>query len=193
MRTRRILWLFSLTLSFMLFNVYPGWSQPLAGVRPKPGTPAPIITHAYSIEKGRYGDILKIYIEADDPNGEMLRIATTVDQVGYGHYPTDWIYLKPRYQHHLAGYLQWNTFSSNARRLREWTQITIKVSVFDRAGNESNQVAFPFEFVSEVISNLPPPAPFNDGNLPRLGHININLFEPTDMGRGGPDVGRGDF
>jgi len=98
-----------------------------------------------------------------------------------------------QYQHHLAGYLQWNTFSSNARRLREWTQIAIKVSGFDRAGNESDQVAFPFEFVSEVISNSPPPAPFNDGNLLRLGHININHFEPTDMGRGGPDGGRGDF
>jgi len=54
-------------------------------------------------------------------------------------------------------------------------------------------MAFPFEFVSEVISNPPPPAPFNDGNLPRLGHININLFEPTDMERGGPNGGRGDF
>ena len=27
-----------------------------------------------------------------------LRIASVVDEVGYGHYPTDWIYLKPEYE-----------------------------------------------------------------------------------------------
>jgi hypothetical protein len=187
MKTRRIFCLSILTLAFILFNVYPGWSQPLGGAHPKPGIPAPIITHAYAIEKGRYGDILKIYIEADDPNGEMLGIATVVDQVGYGRYPTDMIYLKPQSGHHLLGYLQWNTFSSNTSRLREWTQITMKVSVFNKAGTESNEVVFPFEFVSEVISNPPLPAPFNNGNVSLLGHIHINLFEPTDMGKGGAD------
>jgi hypothetical protein len=166
-------------------TVSPGWSQPLGGPYTRPGMPAPIITHAYAIEKGRYGGILKIYIEADDPNDEMLGIATVVDQVGYGRYPTDWIYVKPQYKHHLLGYLQWNTFSSNAPRLREWTRIAIKVSVFDKARHESNEVVFPFEFVSEAVSNPPPPAPFNNGNVSLLGHIHINLFEPQDMGRGG--------
>ena len=185
MRIKRIFSLFSLTLVWVLFNAHPGWVQPLSGMPPKPGTPAPIITQAYAIERGRYRDVLRIYIEADDPNGEMLRIATVVDQPGYGHYPTDWIYLKPQFEHHLTGYLQWNTFSSNAPRLREWTQITMKVSVFDKAGNESNEVVFPFEFVSEVISNPPPPAPFNNGNVSLLGHLHVNLFEPTEMGKGG--------
>jgi hypothetical protein len=67
----------------------------------------------------------------------------------------------------------------------EWTQITIKISIFDTAGNESNTVVFPFEFVSEVIHNPSPPAPFNQDNIPRLGYIDINLFNPSEMEGGG--------
>jgi hypothetical protein len=190
MKKIRMIWLISLILTFCLPPVYSAQSQTLIPIRSNPEVSAPVITHAYAVEKGRYGDSLRIYIEADDPKGEMLRIATEVDQLGYGHYPTDWVYLKRSYQHHLLGYLQWNTFSPNARSLREWTEITIKVSVFDKAGHESNEVAIPFEFVSEAVSSPPLPAPFDDGKIPLLGHIDINLFEPTEMG--GPDGDRQD-
>ena len=64
------------------------------GAQPKPGTHAPIITHAFAVDKGYYGSIWRIYIEAEDPNGDMLKIASVVEQPGYGTYPTDWIYLK---------------------------------------------------------------------------------------------------
>jgi len=152
-----------------------------------PGT-RPVITQAFiSKEMGRYGDVLKIYIEADDPQGFMFRIATSVDQVGYGHYLADWVYLDPRYQHHVIGYLQWNTFSYNASRMPEWTQLTIKVSIFDTDGNESNEVVFPFEFVSQAVPESPLPPSFNQQNLPLLGYIDINLFNPLEMG--GEDEG----
>src|SRR4030043_991764 len=109
-----------------------------------PGTKAPIITHTFAVDRGHYGYIWKIYIEAEDPDGDMNKIAVVVNQMGYGHYPTDWIILKPRYREHFIGYLQWNTFSSKASHLQEWTQITVKVSIFDKAGNESNETVFPF-------------------------------------------------
>jgi hypothetical protein len=145
---------------------------------------APVITSSYSIEKGRYGDVLKIYIEADDPDNDMLRIATVVDQTGYGRYPTDWIFLKPQYRGHFAGYLKWNTYSQKASHLAEWTWITIKVSVFDRTGRESNVVVFPFEFVSEVIDHPPAPAPFDQANVPMLGNITVDLYEPSEVASG---------
>ncbi len=149
-----------------------------------PGT-RPVVSHAFiNKEQGIYGSILKIYIEADDPRGFMLRIATSVDQVGYGYYPTDWTYLESQFQHHVVGYLQWNTFSSNATRMPEWTQLTIKVSVFDTDGNESNEVVFPFEFVSQAVPESPLPPPFDQPNLSLLGHIDINLYNPLEMGEG---------
>jgi hypothetical protein len=110
----------------------------------------------------------------------MLRIASVVDEVGYGHYPTDWIYLKPQYQKGLRGFIQWNTFSSNTSYMTEWTQITLKVSVLDKAGNESNVVVFPFTFESGVKDQYQHklPAPFNDGDVSKLGNILIDLYPP---------------
>jgi hypothetical protein len=75
--------------------------------------------------------------------------------------------------------------------MAEWTQITLKVSVFDKAGNESNEVIFPFTFETGLRSassyNLP--APFDQGDLPRLGYVQIDLYDPTRMG--GRDGGAG--
>jgi hypothetical protein len=173
-----------LLLAFSLFIPHQGWAQWFryeGGTGPKPGTHAPIITHTFAVEKGSYGYIWKIYIEAEDPDGDMLRIAFSVDQVGYGHYPTDWIYLKPQYQKGFKGYIQWNTFSSKTPYVSEWTRIELTVSVLDKAGNESNVVVFPFEFVSGVRGQYQYklPAPFDQGDLPRLGYIHIDLYDPT--------------
>jgi hypothetical protein len=151
-------------------------------------TKAPVITQSYAIEKGRYGDVLKVYVEADDPDADMFRIATVVEQVGYGLYPADWIYVRSQDKGHFSGYLQWNTYSSRTGGMSEWTQITIKVSVFDRAGNESNVAAYPFMFVSEVIPNPSPPAPFNVASLPKLGSISVQLFDPTRGGDKEPPI-----
>jgi hypothetical protein len=172
---RKLFWFLSLFFGVILFTVSQGWAQPKLGIR------APMITHSFAVEKGIYGYIWKIYIEAEDPDGDMLRIASVVDQVGYGHYPTDWINLKSQYQKHLKGYIQWNTFSSRASYLREWTQISLKVSVFDKAGNESKEVIFPFTFESGVKDQYryKLPAPFNEGDLPMVGYVHIDLLEPT--------------
>jgi len=185
MKTGKILGLFSLILALVLFNVRLG----LTGGEPKQEIRGPIIMHTFAVEKGQYGYIWKIYLEANDPDGSMLRIASTVDEVGYGHYPTDWIYLKPQDQKHFKGYIQWNTYSRNTSFLPEWTQITLKVSVFDRAGNESNEVVFPFTF--EITPNqyaYTLPAPFDHETLPRLGYVDVDLYYPGEGGPGG--VGR---
>lgn len=175
---RWLFYLIGLVSIAILFPTIRGSAQT------KPEVKAPIITNTYAIDKGHYGYIWKIYIEAEDPEGNMSKIASVVDQMGYGHYPTDWIYLKSQYQKHFKGYLQWNTFSPNASYLREWTQITLRVSVFDKAGNESKEAVFPFTFQTGVKgqSQYTLPPPFDQGNLPRLGYIHINLFEPTMMG-----------
>jgi hypothetical protein len=182
MNTKKALCFVSLFLTLTFLLPCNGWSQLFpytGGGQPKPGTHAPIITHAFAVEKGYYGYIWKIYIEAEDPDGEMLRIASVVDQVGYGHYPTDWIYLKSQDQKHFKGYIQWNTFSSKTSYLPEWTRITLKVSVIDKAGNESNEVVFPFTFeITPQQYAYKPPAPFDEGNLPRLGHVMVDLYYP---------------
>jgi len=188
MRTMKIFWRFSLILAVVLFNAHPG----LTGAEPKQEIRGPIITHAFAVERGYYGYIWKIYLEAEDPDGQMLRIASVIDEVGYGHYPTDWIYLKPEYQKHFKGYIQWDTFSTKASYLPEWTQITLRVSVFDKAGNESSEVVFPFTFeITPEQYSYQLPAPFDQGDLSRLGYVMIDLFYPgEDNGHDGFGVMR---
>jgi len=181
MNRKSISWLSGVVMALVLFSGLQGWAQP------KPGARAPVITHSFAVEKGYYGYIWKIYFEAEDPDGEMLKIASVVDQPGYGRYPTYWLYIKPEYRNHLKGYIQWNTFSSKTPYLREWTSITLRVSIIDKAGKESNEVVFPFTFESGLKDqyNYKLPAPFDQGDLPRLGYIHIDLFEPTNLGSEG--------
>jgi len=165
---------------FVLLIVSTPLSLPSSGfAEGQLGTKAPIILHSYAVDKGRFGCTWRIFIEAEDQDGDMAKIACAVDQVGFGFYSRDLIRLKPAHQKHLKGYIQWNTFSNRTPYLRDHTQIMLKVSIIDKAGNESKEVAFPFEFVSGQAPEPKPPAPFEQGNLPLLGNIIINLVEPT--------------
>jgi hypothetical protein len=141
----------------------------------------PVITSFYGPEQARYGDPIRFYIAAEDPNNDMLRLAVVVNQVGYGTYETDWTYLKRNREGHFKGYLQWNSFSKHGS-IPEWTRVSVNISVFDKTGLESNQVVVPLMFVSNAVSYAPPPAPFDQGDVPRLGYIHIDLFNPFRMG-----------
>jgi hypothetical protein len=178
---KKMIYLLVFLLALPFIIAHGGWAQPKAENKP------PLITSSFAVEKGSYGYIWKIYVEAEDPDADMYKIASIVNHVGYGQYPTDWIILKRQYQRHLKGYLQWNTSSAKTPYLKEWNQITLKVSIIDKAGNESNVVAFPFIFVSGVKSeyHYKLPSPFDQGDLPRLGYITIDLVEPT-FGDSGP-------
>ena len=149
--------------------------------QPKSGTSGPVITGSYAIDKGYYGIIWKIYIEAEAQGAEMAKIAAVVDQPCQGHYPTDFTLLKAPYRNHLKGYLQWNTLSSTGIALIEGDQFILRVSIIDKAGNESNKVVFPFTVVSGVKGQGSLPAPFDQGDIPRLGFIDIDL-SPEDPG-----------
>jgi hypothetical protein len=172
MKAKEQAYLIGLLLGIMLLIAPQGWAQP------KPEAKGPNIIHALAADKGYYGSIWKIYLEAEDPDGQMLKIACNVDQSGYGHYPTGWIYLKPGFQKHFKGYIQWNTFSSKGIALKEGNQIILRISVIDKVGNESREVVFPFTFVSGVKEQSKPPAPFDQEDIPRLGFISIDLKSP---------------
>jgi hypothetical protein len=172
METKGHLYLIGLSFLIVLLIAPQGWAQPQSE------TKGPNIIHAIAVDKGHYGTIWKIYLEAEDPNGQMLKIACRVDQTGYGMYPTDWIFLKPGFQKHFKGYIQWDTFSSKGIALKEGDQIILRISVIDKVGNESRKMVFPFTFISGVKEHSKPPAPFDQGDIPRLGFISIDLKSP---------------
>ena len=157
-----------------------GWAQPA------PETKGPVIASALAIQEMQYrhcgqdyGSIWKIYIEAEDPDKEMAKIAVSVNQVGYGQLATDWTSVKPQHRHHFKGYLQWDTFGS-----RDGAHIRLKISVIDRVGNASEEVVFRLTCKSGgednsrpgcLLYQSGPPAPFDQGDILRIGHINVNL------------------
>ena len=206
MKGNRILLLIGVAVALFLANTSTHAQTPVKGISPEyiglgefenptqgfnMSTPqtntnlnAPVIKSAYAVDRGIYGTILRIYVEAEDPKGEMTKIATTVDQVGYGHYPTDFIILKSEYRKYFKGYIQWNTFSSRAPNMHEWVKNYVTVAVMDKAGNVSNEFMFPFTFETGVGPSPKPPAPFDQGDLPKFGSISIELFDPFDGGGG---------
>jgi hypothetical protein len=173
MNRKSIYWVSGAIVALVVFWGVQGWAQSRSESK------APVISHAFTVEKIMYGDVLRVYIEAEDPRGEMLRIATVVDQVAYGRYPTSWTYLKPADRKHFIGYLQWNTFSSKTHVMSEWTPITLTVSVFDKFGNQSNAFTFPISIESGVkrTSSYQPPSPFDQRGVKKLGFINIDLMD----------------
>jgi len=173
MGKKSICWVSGVIVGLVLFSALQGWAQSRSESK------APVITHAFTVEKVMYGDILRVYIEAEDPEGEMFKIATVVDQANYGRYPTSWTYLKSTDRKHLKGYLQWNTFSSKTHIMSEWTPITLTVSVFDKFGNQSNAFSFPITFESGVkrASSYRLPSPFDQSDVKKLGSIDIELMD----------------
>ena len=142
------------------------------------GAKPPVITAYFAPTEGTFGYPMRVYLAAEDPDGDMLQIAVQVSHVGYGNYPTDWTFLKPLYQNRFVGYLQWNTSSIHTGYLPEWTQITMRIGVVDKYGMESNEAILPYLFVSGARRSPPPPAPFDRADLPRLGYIGVNLHNP---------------
>jgi hypothetical protein len=149
-----------------------------SGPQPRTGSAPPVIKAFFAVDRIRYGDPMRIYLEAEDPDGDMLRIATSAYQTGGGSYPTDWIYLKPGRGSYFKGYLHWNTSGASAG-MSEWTQVTLNVSVFDRAGHESNIMVAPILFESGAFNPPPVPSPFEGSDTERLGYVQIKLKDPT--------------
>jgi hypothetical protein len=69
--------------------------------------------------------------------------------------------------------------SSKAGWIKDWTQVTLKISVMDKAGNESNEVVFPITFESGVKPLHKLPAPFDNGEMQRLGYLHLDLVDPS--------------
>ena len=143
----------------------------------------PVITSFFGPGLARYGDPIGFYIAAEDPNHDMMRVAVVITQQGYGTYETDWAYLNAEYQGRFKGYLQWNTLSRHGP-IPEWNRVTVGISVMDKTGLWSNEVVIPLMFVYNAVGYEPPPAPFDQRDVPRLGYIHIDLFNPFRDGNG---------
>jgi hypothetical protein len=138
------------------------------------GTQPPVITHSYASDKGVYGQTWKIYIEAEDPDGDILKITSDLQQEGVRYRQSvDSIFVKKRDQKYLKGFLALDTYFLREPSLGVSPRLVLRVSITDKAGNESKAAVFHFEYAGTIPESASLPAPFDQGNIPKLGNILI--------------------
>lgn len=145
------------------------------------GSP-PTIKHSFASRKVSSGDYWKIYLEANDPDGDMKYVIYAIDQVGFGTYSPGSAWIKRQCRKDMRGYLR--VFFDVRRRfgfgVPEWTQLNFTVYIKDEGGNASNRVVFPLVF-SLGARQEPPPPPFDSGRLEIVGTIRAGLNTADDF------------
>jgi hypothetical protein len=141
-------------------------------VESAPGSP-PVITGSFASEKLSHNDKLKIYLEANDPDGDMRRVVALVSRGRRGS-RVNHANIKKGNRAQLFGYLDCMIWSGLGTLKNEWGELTLTVFIRDKGGNTSNRVVFPL-VLSRGFKQGPPPPPFETGKLKKLGSIWVNL------------------
>ena len=138
------------------------------------GTAPPVISQSFASKEARPGDTWKVYLKAEDPNGDMRRIFCTVDQPGMGTYPVSQIRVKEAERKEIAGFIYLNI---PARGDLDFVNLTLTVQIQDMAGHLSRPAVFPLALNARAIREAPP-----QGNFPEkdLGPVMIQLRTPFE-------------
>ena len=136
------------------------------GMKPQ-GSP-PVITHSFAAREVSHGDKWKVYLEANDTDGDMRYFVYTISDDGAGH-GVHYIPIGKGNRERMLGYL--DVIIAPPRTAQaEWGNLTLTLYVRDRAGNRSEKVAFPVA-MARGVKQASPPSPFNTGELKGAGTI----------------------
>ena len=125
-------------------------------------TATPVITQSFASREVKIGDTWKIYLNASDPKGEMIKISAIVDQPGQIN-PESITKVSKENGKEFSGYLHLSTASLT--NVLDGTSITLLVQIQDRAGNLSQPVAFPLTLKSLATQKAPPQGVFKERDL----------------------------
>ena len=122
----------------------------------------PVITQSFAAGEIRVGETWKIYLNASDPDGEMINIYGIVDQPGQT-YPLSITRISKENGKELSGYLYLST-ARPATPLVD-TSIALTVQIQDRSGNFSQPAVFPLTLKSLPTQEAPPQGVFKERAL----------------------------
>ena len=122
----------------------------------------PAITQSFSSEEVRLGETWKIYLNASDPNGEMIKIYAIVEQPGQ-IYPVSITKVSKENGKEFSGYLYLST--APPANVLDGTAITLTVQIQDRSGNFSQPAVFPLTVKSVATQEAPPQGVFKERDL----------------------------
>ncbi|MBW2579792.1 MAG: hypothetical protein JRD00_02370 [Deltaproteobacteria bacterium] len=107
------------------------------------GDEPPIILDSYGAESVRPGATWRVFLKAQDADGDMHSIITQLVQPGIGYYPPDFTYIKEADREGFAGYLILRT-PRDYDLLQEYVEATLTIQ--DCEGNKSEPVNFTLRF-----------------------------------------------
>ena len=122
----------------------------------------PVITQSFASREIRIGDTWKIYLNASDPNGEIIKISAIVDQPEQ-IYPESITKVSKENGKGFSGYLYLST--ATLANAPDGTSITLWVQIQDRAGNLSQPATFPLTLKSLATQEAPPQGVFREGDI----------------------------
>ncbi|MCX5912375.1 MAG: hypothetical protein NTV04_10630 [Deltaproteobacteria bacterium] len=126
------------------------------------GENAPVIITAFASTELRQGETWKVFLQAQDPDGDMNRIVCTLEQPGVGVQPASFIKIREDRRRNLSGYIFLNTGSVSGF---QFTSCRLTVQIQDKKGNPSNSVSFPLTLNPRAVQQSPPPGVFQDEDL----------------------------
>jgi hypothetical protein len=107
------------------------------------GDEPPMILDSYAAESVRPGATWRVFLKAQDADGDIHSIITQLVQPGIGYYPPDFTYIKGAEREGFAGYLILTT-PPDYWLLQEYVEATIIIQ--DCEGNKSEPVNFTLRF-----------------------------------------------
>ena len=90
------------------------------------GDEPPVILDSYAAESVRPGATWRVYLEAQDADGDIHSIITQLVQPGIGYYPPDFTYIKGAAREGFAGYLILTT-PPDYWLLQEYVEATLTI------------------------------------------------------------------
>ncbi|MGE5310770.1 MAG: hypothetical protein ACM3MN_03425 [Nitrospirota bacterium] len=131
---------------------------------------APVIIDYYAAKVIRPGDTWKVFLRAEDPDGDMNDITAVLWQAGVGTYPTEVTRLKGDDRREFSGYLSLLT-PNDSNLMSDRMELTILVR--DSRGNRSQPIKLPLRFNLGASQEVPKVRVQADKH--RLGAIMINI------------------
>ena len=121
---------------------------------------APVLQKVWVSPEVNRGDLLKIYIKASDPEGDMRWIMVAAGR-GKGAIYGSVIRLRKEDRKDLNGYVFWDTGQARSTGVTGIVEVTIE----DWKGNESETLSVPVKIVSKGAKSQSAPEEFKEKEI----------------------------
>jgi len=170
-------------LVILLFVLVSGCTT-CKGVKTTPdGGEPPVILDSYAAESVRPGATWRVFLEAQDADGDIQSIIAQVVQPGIGYYPVDFTYIKEADRAGFAGYLILRT-PRDSNLLQEYVEVTL--TLLDCEGNKSEPVKFTLRFdLKSIYEPQEVPEKWQAAAQRQLGTIMVEIRSVVDDNKEG--------